>query len=71
MATATATEKRVLTATEFDRVAQSYAPALNALKRKEEVVVAAPTTKDCPYCLTAVPIKASRCGHCTSELKAG
>jgi hypothetical protein len=37
MATATATEKRVLTATEFDRVEQSYAPALNALKRKELV----------------------------------
>jgi large conductance mechanosensitive channel len=26
-------------------------------------------TRDCPYCLTAVPLKASRCGHCTSELK--
>jgi large conductance mechanosensitive channel len=30
---------------------------------------AAPTTKDCPYCLSAVPIKATRCPHCTSELK--
>jgi large conductance mechanosensitive channel len=29
----------------------------------------APTTKDCPYCLSAVPIKATRCAHCTSELK--
>ena len=27
-----------------------------------------PTTKDCPYCLSAIPIKASRCPHCTSEL---
>jgi len=28
-----------------------------------------PTTKDCPYCLTTIPIKATRCGHCTSEVK--
>jgi large conductance mechanosensitive channel len=28
-----------------------------------------PTTKDCPFCLTAVPIKATRCGHCTSQLE--
>jgi large conductance mechanosensitive channel len=26
--------------------------------------------KDCPYCATAIPIAASRCPHCTSELKA-
>jgi large conductance mechanosensitive channel len=30
---------------------------------------AAPTTKECPYCLSAVPLKASRCAFCTSELK--
>jgi len=30
---------------------------------------AAPTAKDCPYCFTAIPIKAVRCPHCTSELK--
>ncbi|MGH9774779.1 MAG: large-conductance mechanosensitive channel protein MscL [Candidatus Acidiferrales bacterium] len=29
----------------------------------------APATKECPYCLASVPIKAIRCGHCTSELK--
>jgi len=29
----------------------------------------APATKDCPYCLTAIPIKATKCAHCTSELK--
>jgi large conductance mechanosensitive channel len=27
-----------------------------------------PTTKECPYCLMAIPIKATRCGHCTSQL---
>jgi len=29
----------------------------------------APTTKECPYCFTSIPIKASRCPNCTSELK--
>jgi large conductance mechanosensitive channel len=28
-----------------------------------------PTTKDCPFCLSAIPIKATRCPQCTSELK--
>lgn len=31
---------------------------------------AEPSTKDCPFCLLAVPIKALRCAHCTSELAA-
>jgi large conductance mechanosensitive channel len=30
---------------------------------------AAPTTTDCPFCFTAIPIKATRCPHCTSEIK--
>jgi hydrogenase-4 membrane subunit HyfE len=29
---------------------------------------AAPSTKECTYCLTDIPIKATRCPHCTSEL---
>jgi len=29
---------------------------------------AAPATKDCPYCLSAIPIKATRCPQCTSTL---
>jgi large conductance mechanosensitive channel len=29
---------------------------------------AEPVTKDCPFCLMAIPIKAGKCGHCTSEL---
>ncbi len=28
-----------------------------------------PTTKECPYCLSTIPIKAVRCAHCTSDLK--
>jgi len=30
---------------------------------------AAPTTKVCPHCFTEIPIKATRCPNCTSELK--
>ncbi len=40
---------------------------LNKLKKKEAPAV--PTTKDCSYCLSVIPIKATRCPHCTSELK--
>ncbi len=29
----------------------------------------APTTKDCPHCLSAIPLKAMRCAFCTSDLK--
>ena len=43
--------------------------AINRMKRKEEPAPAAPTTKDCPYCFSPVPLKATRCPHCTSELK--
>jgi len=42
--------------------------AINRLQKQEEAPPPAPTTKDCPYCLSSVPLKASRCGHCTSEL---
>jgi large conductance mechanosensitive channel len=38
----------------------------NRFKKKQE---AAPNTKDCPYCFTSIPLKATRCPHCTSELK--
>jgi large conductance mechanosensitive channel len=30
---------------------------------------AVPTTKDCPYCATAIPVKATRCPNCTSEIR--
>jgi large conductance mechanosensitive channel len=39
----------------------------NRMKAKP-AAPAAPTTKDCPYCLSAIPLKATRCPHCTSEL---
>jgi large conductance mechanosensitive channel len=37
---------------------------------KKPAPVAAPVTKECPYCFTAIPIKAVRCPNCTSELRA-
>jgi large conductance mechanosensitive channel len=37
---------------------------------KKPVPAAAPVTKECPYCFTAIPIKALRCPNCTSELRA-
>ena len=42
---------------------------INRLKKQEEAPVAVPATKECPFCLSVVPLKALRCGHCTSELK--
>jgi large conductance mechanosensitive channel len=38
------------------------------LQRKPAPAPAAPTTKDCPFCCTAIPIAATRCPHCTSQL---
>src|SRR5580693_7909926 len=38
------------------------------LQRKPEPAPAAPTTKDCLYCCTAIPIQAKRCPNCTSQL---
>ena len=35
---------------------------------KKEEALAAPTTKECPACLEQVPLKATRCKHCTSQL---
>jgi large conductance mechanosensitive channel len=42
---------------------------INRFKRKEEVPAAVQTTKDCSFCFTAIPIKATRCPNCTSEFK--
>jgi large conductance mechanosensitive channel len=44
--------------------------SINRMKRKAEAPAAAPTTKDCPFCFSAIPIKATRCPFCTSNLKA-
>jgi large conductance mechanosensitive channel len=43
--------------------------SMNRMKRKKEEPPAETTTKDCPFCMTAIPKKAVRCPHCTSEIK--
>jgi len=42
---------------------------INKLKREAEEPPAEPTTKECPFCFSTIPIKATRCGFCTSDLK--
>jgi large conductance mechanosensitive channel len=42
---------------------------LNRMKQEQEAAAAAPATKDCPYCFTAIPVQANRCPHCTSQLQ--
>ncbi|HEY4761495.1 MAG TPA: large-conductance mechanosensitive channel protein MscL [Thermoguttaceae bacterium] len=44
--------------------------AANRLQQLQAQPAAAPTTKECPYCVSNIPVKATRCPHCTSELKA-
>lgn len=41
---------------------------INQLRREEEAAVEEPATKQCRYCLSTIPIKATRCAYCTSEL---
>ncbi len=49
--------------------------AINSAKKAGDKLVGKekkpeePTEKDCPYCLSKIPIKATRCPHCTSEIK--
>jgi len=46
--------------------------AKDRMKKKEEAMEQpAPTTKECPFCCSSIPIAALRCPHCTSELKKG
>ncbi|HVL01141.1 MAG TPA: large-conductance mechanosensitive channel protein MscL [Dongiaceae bacterium] len=42
---------------------------IKGINRLQNTQPAAPTTKDCPYCFSAIPLKAIRCPQCTSELK--
>ena len=44
--------------------------AMNKAKRAEPAPApAAPTTKECPLCLSTIPLKATRCAHCAADLK--
>jgi large conductance mechanosensitive channel len=42
--------------------------AINRLQREQEQPQEEPSTRDCPYCLSTIPLAASRCPQCTSEL---
>jgi len=39
---------------------------MNRMKKPQPA--AAPTTKECPHCFTNIPLKATRCPNCTSQL---
>jgi len=41
---------------------------MNKLRKQPPPIAADPTTKTCPKCLSTIPIKATRCAHCTSDL---
>jgi len=41
---------------------------INRLKKVEAPTP--PSTRDCPFCISPIPLKATRCPNCTSELKA-
>jgi large conductance mechanosensitive channel len=42
---------------------------LNSMRRSQEAPAAAPATKECPFCASAISLKATRCPHCTSEIR--
>ena len=44
---------------------------INKMRRQEEAPPPGPATKECAYCFSKIPIQATRCPNCTSELKAG
>ena len=39
------------------------------IRKKSEAAPAEPTTKECPFCFTGIPVKATRCPNCTSQLQ--
>jgi len=43
--------------------------SINKLRKAPAPAPAEPATKTCPHCLSTIPIKATRCAFCTSELK--
>jgi large conductance mechanosensitive channel len=45
--------------------------AMSAIRPQAEAAPAPPPTRDCPYCASAIPVKATRCPHCTSQLGSG
>lgn len=54
----------------FVKVMNNLASRTEKLLKKEEEAPAAPATKICPYCMSEIPVAATRCAYCTSELPA-
>lgn len=42
--------------------------SINRLKREKEAAPALPGSKECPYCFTGIPVRATKCPHCTSVI---
>jgi large conductance mechanosensitive channel len=59
----------VLTVLDFLIVAFVVFMLVRAVNRMQRPRPVAPTTKECPYCLSIIPLRATRCPHCTSELR--
>ena len=59
----------IIAAVVFFFVIRPIAQMAARQKAKEPVVTVPPATKECPFCSTQIPIKATRCPNCTSELK--
>ncbi|MBR4577916.1 MAG: MscL family protein [Clostridia bacterium] len=57
----------ILTALILFLIIKSFNKSKDMKKKNEKP--AAPTTKTCPFCMSEIDIKATRCPHCTSELK--
>jgi large conductance mechanosensitive channel len=60
----------VLTVLDFVIVAFVVFMLVRAVNRMQRPKPVTSTTKDCPYCLSSIPLEATRCPHCTSELSA-
>jgi large conductance mechanosensitive channel len=59
----------VLTVLDFLIVAFVVFMLVRAVNRMQRPRPVAPTTKECPYCLSIIPLRATRCPNCTSELR--
>lgn len=46
-----------------------FVNGMHNIGKKKEEAPAAPTTKVCPYCKSEIPIEATKCAHCTSEVE--
>ena len=58
----------IIAAVVFFFIVRPIAQMAARQKAKEPVVAAAVTTKECPFCFTQIPVKATRCPNCTSQL---